>query len=123
MENQTLVLLIDDDEALGHATSDLLILLGFDVIWKADRADAVDALCSRHQFHVVLLDLRLGDERGEQVISEARSQGYSIPPIVILSGQPDAELRDAARVIQAKAILRKPCTARDMQSAIERAIA
>ena len=117
------VLLVEDDESTASATCQLLVLLGFEVTWKPDRAQAVEAMCSYQHFEVVLLDLRLGNERGEQVIADASSQGCSIPPVVILSAQPDSELQDAARMSSAKGVLRKPCTAREIQLAIERAIA
>jgi CheY-like chemotaxis protein len=116
------VLLVDDDESLASATCKLLGLLGFAVTWKADRAQAVQAICAPHSFDVMLLDLRLGRERGERVITEARSRGCLIPPVVILSAQPDAELREAAHLSKAKGVLRKPCTANDMRLAIEHAL-
>jgi CheY-like chemotaxis protein len=116
------ILLVDDDEALAASTCQLLGLLGFAVTWKADRVQAVQAICTRHSFDVILLDLRLGRERGERVITEARSRGCMVPPVVILSAQPDAELQEAAHLSQAKGVLRKPCTANEMKLAIEHAL-
>jgi DNA-binding response OmpR family regulator len=123
MDSSTSVLLVDDDTSLAHSICDLLIILGFEVTWKADRAQAVAALCSPQRFDVVLLDLRLGIERGEQVIHDARSHGCSIPPIVILSAQPDLELVAAAQISRAACVLRKPCTAQGIKIAIENAVA
>ena len=123
MDSVISVLLVEDDVPVATSICDLLTLLGFEVTWEADRAHAVSALCSNHQFHVVLLDLRLGTERGEQVIRDARAQKCSVPPIIIISAQPDAELHAAVASSCATGFLRKPCTANGIKTAIERAVA
>ena len=123
MDSSRSVLLIEDDVPLARSTDDLLTMLGFDVTWKANATQATAALCSPHHFSVVLLDLNLGAERGEQIIQDARSRGCLIPPVVIFSAQPERELTLAAQSSRAAGILRKPCSASAIQAAIENALA
>jgi CheY-like chemotaxis protein len=115
------VLLVDDDAPVASALSDVLSLLGCSVTWKGSRPDAAAALSQPNDFDVVLLDLQLGTERGEQLIEDARKCDVALPPVVILSAQPETELAAAAKSVDAVGVLRKPCTLAGVVQAIERA--
>ena len=81
---------------------------------------AYHCLARRHTFEVILLDLQLGEERSEPIIQKLQEEGHDVPPIVILSAQPDAELKKSATAVKAKAVVQKPATLREIADVLER---
>jgi len=79
MEIAKSILLVDDDAPLARSISEGLRLLGFEVSWVSDRAQAVATLCANHTFDAVLLDLDLDGDRGEDVVAEVRATGGGLP--------------------------------------------
>lgn len=96
------VLLIDDDEDDYILTTDLLAESGdstFRVEWVSDPRKGLEVLLEdRH--HVCLLDYRLGDVDGIEVL-EAALDGGCTQPIIVLTGQGDADID--SRALQAGA--------------------
>ncbi len=117
----SVVLLIDDDPVLGPVTIELLQAMGHQATWVESFEGGVATLSKSHDITIVLLDLQLGTQRGEALIDQLRSAGTSIPPALIFSAQPMAELRQAAHSIQASGILQKPCDATTISHAIKAA--
>jgi DNA-binding response OmpR family regulator len=75
-------------------------------------------------FHpdVVVLDLRLPDMSGIELVEELQRTQASIPPVIVLSADPANSLIEAAHSIGAIAV-RKPFDFDDLFSAIETALA
>lgn len=96
------VLLIDDDEDDYVLTADLLAESrdsAFRVEWVSDATKGLEVLLEdRH--HVCLLDYRLGDVDGIELL-EAALDGGCTQPIIVLTGQGDADID--ARALQAGA--------------------
>lgn len=97
MNNKMKILLIEDDE------DDYLILLDLveeaanleaDVVWKSN-ADEGLALLKSSSFDVCLVDYRLGARTGLEVLVEAKSQGCTIP-LLIMTGQGDQQIDQQA---------------------------
>ena len=101
----------------------MLTLLAYRVTWASSIEEAVTALGNNHVFDVMLLDLRLGEDRGERIVEAAAQHRVCLPPVVIFSAQPDAELGLAATYTNARAVLRKPCSLAGMRHALDRASA
>ncbi len=118
----TAVLIIDDDPILGPVTVELLHALGHRARWVDTYERGLDALRHPDDVAIVLLDLQLGQQRGESLIGDLRREGTHLPPLVIFSAQPMNELRDAATMISAAGILQKPCDAAAINHAIETAV-
>jgi CheY-like chemotaxis protein len=76
------------------------------------------------EFHadLILLDLRLPDMDGVEVVRELRKNKPMIPPIVFLSANPLQSLKDAADSVGA-ASLRKPFDFDELYRVIEKAFA
>jgi DNA-binding response OmpR family regulator len=115
-----LILIVDDDYALGGLFRDALQACGHEVHLVPTSESGVAALLD-HRYDVLLLDLDLGATRGEGLIQRMRNLSEPIPPVIILSGQPPEILKTAAETISAAAVLRKPCTMDDLLVTIERA--
>jgi DNA-binding response OmpR family regulator len=116
------VLLIEDDASVGKAIAESMRLAGHRCEWVSTAQQAFEVLSAPHEFDVVFLDLQLGEERSEELIERLVRVGVSLPPLVIVSGRPNAELRVAGRVTQAAAWLKKPVSIASMTTAIELAL-
>jgi len=117
------ILVIDDDAPLGESIVAMLSLIGYRASWVSNLRDAVARLEGAHGFSAILLDLGLGLERGEQLLERCSGRNIVLPPIVIFSAQPEGEIRDAAKTVQAKGFLMKPTSSQRIKHALDRAMA
>ena len=117
------VLIVEDDPLLGLATAESLTLLGHRASIVPTVAAAFAALSAAHAFDAILLDLNLGNERGETIFQKLQLLRIKYPPVIILSAEPDAEVRLAAGVVQAKQMLTKPASIARISRALELAVA
>jgi DNA-binding NtrC family response regulator len=106
MSGEKRILVAEDDLATGHAWSELIASWGFRVSIAEDGKRALE-LAESYDPHILLLDLRLPELDGLQVLSELRQRGVQIPTIMI-SGE--GEISDAVQAIKLGAYdyLRKP---------------
>jgi len=76
------------------------------------------------EFHpdLILLDLRLPDMNGVDVVNELQESLSEVPPVVFLSADPPQSLKEAARSVGASAV-RKPFDFDELFQAINRALA
>jgi DNA-binding response OmpR family regulator len=118
----SVILLIDDDPILGPVTIELLQTLGHRADWVESYERGFETLSNPHDITLVLLDLQLGPQRGEDLVCALRDDGIFVPPIIVFSAQPMAELRKAADVTRASAILQKPCGTQAINNAITAAV-
>src|ERR1700733_9196384 len=101
------ILVVEDDPVLGPLTCDLLESKGHKAILAEDAKRGLAELAAAEKCHVVLLDLQVGDVRGEELIHRARHERLPVPPVIIVSAQPIEQLRKAADEIGASAIVQK----------------
>jgi DNA-binding NtrC family response regulator len=106
MPSEKRILVAEDDVATGLAWSELIATWGFDVRIADDGRRALE-LAESYDPHILLLDLRLPELNGLEVLSELRQRGVDIPTIMI-SGE--GEISDAVQAIKLGAYdyLRKP---------------
>lgn len=118
------ILLVDDDEDDYILARDLISEIPtneYNVRWEQNYHDALHALLSR-PFDVCLLDYRLGERTGIELVREARGLGCEIP-IIFLSGQTELELDVEAMHAGADDFLIKGrFTTRELERAIRYAI-
>jgi DNA-binding response OmpR family regulator len=87
------LLLVEDDDLLGHATTQVLSRSGMQVDWMRTCGEARAAVHAA-EYDAILLDLGLPDLPGEQFVRELRSSRRSTPVIVITArGQLDDRIR------------------------------
>ena len=88
---QLRVLLVEDDEDDYLIIRDLLFeMKRFELEWVTDYDDALEAI-ERGEHDVCLLDYRLGERNGLELLHEASERGYKVP-IILLTGQGDREV-------------------------------
>jgi two-component system, OmpR family, response regulator len=76
------VLLVEDDEIIGDALHDHVVADGWDVDWVKDLKSALSATQARI-YAVILLDLRLPDGSGLEVLRRLQCQSRETPVIVL----------------------------------------
>jgi PAS domain S-box-containing protein len=85
------VLLVEDDEDDYVIIRDLLVEIEeFDLEWVTDYDHALKAI-AREEHDVCLLDYRLGERSGLELLREASGRGYGTP-MILLTGQGDREV-------------------------------
>lgn len=94
MENKlTRVLLVDDDEDDYVFTRDMLREIGqspYDLEWISDYEKALERIL-QNQHDIYLIDYRLGQRNGLELLREAISRGC-LKPIILLTGQGDHQV-------------------------------
>jgi two-component system OmpR family response regulator len=76
------VLLVEDDDIIGDALHDHVVADGWDVDWVKDLKSALNATQARI-YAVILLDLRLPDGSGLEVLRRLQCQSRDTPVIVL----------------------------------------
>ncbi len=78
------ILLVEDDTTFAAILENFLKKKGFEVVVKYSVKGGVEAL-KNDTFHLILLDYRLGDGIGLDVVEALRQQGKLIPSIIMTS--------------------------------------
>jgi len=120
VEQQTRILVVDDDDALRNALVRFLSNQGFSVSAAATGQQALD-MVGQENFEIMLLDIRMPGLSGIDVVPEALHQDPDLA-ILMLSALSDAT--SAAICMQRGAIdyLTKPIELNDLSKAIARAM-
>lgn len=100
------LLLVEDDKFMAQMISALLVKKDLNVTIVHDGATAIETM-RLYQFDAVLLDLRLKDMSGLEVLAQARKMGIEYP-ILILSGDADTEMKVRALGAGADDYVTKP---------------
>lgn len=119
---QKYVLVVDDDEAMRSMVRTALELQGATVVVAADRDEA---LADPRRFDVVLIDLALGDARGDAVLAELRAAGRVDRAILMTGstghdlspdGTPDATLRKPFQLDALHRVIEEVCAQRSLEA-------
>ncbi|MBI3206099.1 MAG: sigma-54-dependent Fis family transcriptional regulator [Myxococcales bacterium] len=106
MTNLPAVLLVDDEPLIRIALGDALEEAGLDVATAASGAEAL-ALISRRHFEVAVLDLRLPDLSGIELLRELGRRGASTD-VVMITAHGDVPAAVEAMKLGARDFLTKP---------------
>jgi DNA-binding response OmpR family regulator len=116
------ILLVEDDPGLAETAAAMLRLRQYRVIWAQTAQQAIAHLIEIDSDDLVLLDLVLGNDRGEDVVGECRAQGVTLPPLIIASAQSAPECKAAMQKTDAICCLPKPYSGSELLRAVTRAI-
>jgi CheY-like chemotaxis protein len=117
----TQVLVVDDHQLYRETFCTLLLgcFPNLNIVAAADGSAAL-SLTHRIPFALVVLDYQLPAINGGDVIrhlrTRAQTTGTAMPPIVLMSSQPD--VAHFARMLRADAFLPKPTTAEEIMAAV-----
>lgn len=122
MNRKLHVLVVEDDLVLGPLTVESLLFANYEATLVTSVPQAFEALRVSHDFDAILVDLRLGDERGETIFEKLKLLSIKYPPVILLSAQPQNELTRASHVIGAVRALKKPASTASIREAIDLAV-
>lgn len=103
------VLVVEDDGDLAQLLIDIFSLAGYEVRWASDRAEINQHLRRGHEVDVVLLDVKLPDADGLDVLRRVRAHPQlSSLPIIMMTGKSTAEDVSAGLAAGADGYVSKP---------------
>ena len=112
------VLVVDDEGLLRWSVAEMLADAGYQVIEAANGRDARAAIADdEHPIDVMLVDLKLPDVDGLQLVREAR-RGCLTYPILVMTAYGSADALEAAIAAGAHGLLAKPFDLDDMLRAV-----
>jgi len=80
------ILILDDDESIRLLYEEELIEEGYDVLSKNDGIDAAELVLEKRP-DLVVLDLKLGDSNGFDVLKKLRAED-GLTPVIFCTGYP-----------------------------------
>lgn len=114
------VLVAEDDEDIRVLIERVFSHVGVQVTTVGDGADALAGL-DRLRPHCLVLDLRMPDVDGMQVLGTMRGNGSHVPA-VMLTASVESEIEVEALEAGAFAVVRKPFQTRALLTVVARAI-
>jgi diguanylate cyclase (GGDEF)-like protein/PAS domain S-box-containing protein len=111
------LLLVDDDTRLLDSLRELLKGMGYQLTTASSGREAIDHL-SRLKFDLILLDLRLRDMTGHQIMCFVRDRGIDAH-VIVLSGDTSIDAAISALEHGAFGYLRKPYDPRELLKLID----
>nr|WP_153364954.1 response regulator [Rhizobium sp. ICMP 5592] len=114
------VLLVEDNATIGNAVQDHLLAEGFAVDWSMDLGAAKMAVAGGH-YDMILLDLRLPDGSGLDLLKSMEAQ-VGTTPVIILSAYDQISDQMTGLSIGAVDYLVKPFGLAELTARIRRAV-
>jgi CheY-like chemotaxis protein len=113
------LLYVEDDERLRDEISEYFIRHK----WAVDTAKNGNEALTKLRggsiiFSVMILDLRMPDMSGEELLEAISDENIPIPPVIILSGYLEEDTEDTTekcRYLGATHILKKPCSTSELE--------
>jgi DNA-binding response OmpR family regulator len=94
LPEDTRLLIVEDDPELGTGIKDFFAIEGYDVTWADEGNEALDELTSLPPYDLAILDVRLPNRSGFEVLRKAREAGVDVPVIMLtVLSDPDQKLR------------------------------
>jgi CheY-like chemotaxis protein len=110
------VLVVDDDTSILDTVSAILSGEGYDVVSAASGQEALDAVARKRPV-VILLDMRMPGMDGWAVARALRSQGISVPIVVMTAAESAKRWADE---VGAEGYLAKPFGLDDLLTTVQR---
>lgn len=101
-----MIAIVDDDEAIRDALSDLLMVEGF-ACQAFDGASAFLALFGDRRFDCLITDMRMPGMNGLELLEHLHARGAALP-IIVLTSVVDEQSHGRALALGARAWLTKP---------------
>ena len=117
------LLITDDDRDLRETVAGVFRSRGFETLEAADGEEALD-IVSRHEVHLLLLDMHMPRLSGLETIRRLRTLELPLAfPWILISAALDDEIVAQARAAAAFSVLAKPLRLPELTGAVSRALA
>ena len=112
------MLVVDDEEDLRQSVSMALEEQGYDVVLASDGLEGISAAVE-HAPNLVLVDYRMPELDGVEFLNSLRStEGLSETPVVIITVDPELELRKNASELGIQGFLVKPFSMEELTQTV-----
>jgi nitrogen-specific signal transduction histidine kinase/CheY-like chemotaxis protein len=116
------VLVVDDEEALVKLATETLMELGYSAVGFTSSAKALETFLEHpEQFDAVITDESMPGTSGADLIRKMRTLRPTLPTL-LMSGYLSTAVVERAREAGASEVLKKPLSARQLGTALERAL-
>lgn len=117
------VLVVDDEDPVREAVTDVLSLEGIQVLTAADGQSALEIFSERaDEIDLVLLDLSMPGISGDETLQRLRDINSSVP-VILSSGYDKRDLRHRFSTRDLTGFIQKPYTAKRLSDSIWRYLA
>lgn len=120
------ILLIEDDGDIRGIIAAFLVSARYDVVEADNASTALQSLSNDKPFDLAIADFWLGKEHAVSIMDAMKSNGYSVPIIIISGGNQSMALESTeaiADISGAVAFLQKPFEKSTLLGAVEAALA
>ena len=108
------VLVVDDEGLLRWSLAETLVDAGYQVVQAPNGSEARAAMADEgHPIDAMLVDLKLPDTDGLQLVREARSRCLTCP-IIVMTAYGSADTLESAMAAGAHGVIAKPFDLHDM---------
>lgn len=114
------VLIVDDEQFIRDLLSDFFTKSEYEIVTAHD-GDAGIAACRAGRFDAALVDLKMPDQTGTDVLAELRSIDPTLP-VIIMTGYPTIDASIEAIRRGAQDFVVKPFRLQDLKERVDRAI-
>lgn len=112
------VLVVDDEEDLRESVSMALEGHGYEVLLASDGREGI-AAAVEHSPSLVLVDYRMPELNGVEFLNSLRStEGLTATPVVIITVDPELELRKNASQLGIQGFLVKPFSMEELMQTV-----
>ncbi len=118
VRNHIKILVIDDDETVCETVGALLERNGFQVRSTCSAREGVQ-LASQESFHIALIDLKMPEMNGVQVIAQI-TEGNQHIACIMMTAYPDLETATAAMRVGCRDYVTKPFRQEELLQAVDR---
>ena len=112
-----IALIVEDEPILRDVLAYILKTLGFEVFETSSRAEGLAAADEAAKYDVAIVDMRLGDGEGTDVVGALRAKAPRLAVLVATGAPQDPEVVAAAKAPRT-AVLAKPYALKELTSAL-----
>jgi len=117
-QTPTSSLIVEAEPVAAHVVASLLTAIGFDTIWRCRSVGAALRTCKVTPFDVAIIQLDLGGEDGEHLVTALRAWPGSVDFIVAVCRDTERLRRAEIQKLPADAFLQMPLTIPTLSKAI-----
>ncbi len=111
------VLAIDDDANVRDTVTALLTPDGCDVVALSDPKEVLERLRNKQQFHILILDLKMPQMHGMELLREVRKLDRDLG-VIIVTAYPSLESATDAIDLDVSAYMQKPFSGDDIRETV-----
>jgi DNA-binding NtrC family response regulator len=114
------ILIVEDDFEVSRALAQMITHMGCSA-YTCSHAEEALRFLTAHKVDLLLVDYRMPELTGLDLISILKEEGRSLP-VVLMTGYDETEARAAAENLDHLVVLKKPIDLPVLSAAIERAL-